>query len=94
MKFESYINEQSSWSDDIVSFIKKQKTSFKLDKKTDKEISLSTRKHGDMANDMPGLADIKAGRKLAQALTKKFGKIAKIYLDYIDEWVIIEIIKK
>jgi hypothetical protein len=97
MKFNNYLIEQSGtkWENDIVVFLRKPpRTWFEIEEMVSNRISLITRQHGDVSYDRPGKEDIKEGRRLVKALLKKFGKVAKVTLDSVDEWVMVDIIKK
>jgi len=109
MKFYEYLTElmnkkqlkfiakkvaATEWMDDILSFIRKDRTYFSIDASNNKYIELTTRQNGDVANERPGKEDIQEARRLFKLLKRKFGKIAKIEIDTVDEWTMVFITKK
>lgn len=66
-------------------FLRKSGTWFGLDTVRDGYVSFTTRQHGDMMNDEPGEADLRAGKSLAKELKKEFPEYSWS-VDYIDEW--------
>jgi hypothetical protein len=80
---------------DIISFLgKPPRTWFEIEDQSSTRISLVTRQHGDVSDDRPGREDIREASRLVKELRKRFSKIAKITADSVDEWVMVDIIKK
>jgi len=90
------INEKKiNFPNDILAFIRKPpKTWFEVEDSSSTSISLVTRQHGDVSDDRPGKEDIREASRLVKELRKRFSKIAKITADSVDEWVMVDIIKK
>ena len=59
----------------------------------DEDNMVSTREHGDVGNETPGVEDIKEANRLLGILIEKYPNY-KFVPEIIDEWVSIEWLKK
>lgn len=87
---QSKSNPKMEMIDAIRDFIMDQRTWFEFDDAGDDYIYLTTRENGDVGNETPGQADWREGQRLGKAIKQNF-KNVKISLDYIDEWVNLEV---
>jgi len=93
-KIDNYLNEQKDVLKDVLKFLKSQRTWLEDDGSDENVVSFITRDNGDVGNEKPGKQDMKEAQRLAKLVKKKFGNNVDIDVDYVDEWVHIEVTEK
>jgi len=77
---------------EVERFIKRLRTYMEPDGSSSQGINLTTREDGDIGEEKPGRADFSEAQRVGRAVLKEFGKDAvSVDVDYIDEWVTLEI---
>jgi hypothetical protein len=73
--------------DEIKALVKRESW-FTLDESSVNSVEYSTRDHGDVGQEMPGIEDVRMANKVAKILLDKFGSNnLTVRVERVDEWV-------